>query len=364
MKDSFYWLLAGLCLFIPSLTAELLQKDKDGNFKRSYAVSESCDACVWAALHAKSVYDSDSCVDSSSMDAWQQVLRKGCSGEKECAQLIASKGASMAGALLDAVADGDDAEERSMSNEEFQNLLCHEYANVCRENHLYAHVRTVTFISEAGPDMDDVAIYRRGSVQAGMLPQMPIIVLTPGKSDTQIARQGFAFREEYAWRLLPMVPVACPGRSISDDPARCVVECRKKRDRPRRADAASYGELGAPGAASCTPAERLCKKIKECQTISLSADQSKGFLKQLGTPWDSPSVTDIFLDDSLHQRYIIRGNPDFDDTMPSMVPDNTARKPEAWDDAEDGSWEAPLVPNTANLRNNPRFLVSKEAVVV
>lgn len=265
----------------------------------------------------------------------------------------------MAGALLDAVSDGDDAEERDMSEADFQKLLCSDYAEVCREHHVYPTVRRVTFTSEASPSMEDVAVYRRGSAQPGDLPAMPTIVITPGKSETQVQRHGYAFKEGYAWRILPMVPIACPGKSVDSDPAKCIVECDEAKKAKKKAKRSSHGELGAPGAASCRRAEKLCEKLKGCETVSLSADGSRAYLKQLAVPWDSPTVTDIFLDKALTQRYIIRRNPAFDEAMPNKVPDPRARKPESWDDEEDGLWEAPLVPNTARLAKNPRYVVSK-----
>ena len=94
--------------------------------------------------------------------------------------------------------------------------------------------------------------------------------------------------------------------------------------------------------------------------MSLSSNGKRAFLKKLDAAWDSPTVTDVFLDDSLRQRYVIRRNPAFDPDMPDRVPDRKARRPAAWDDDEDGPWAAPLVPNTHRLKQNRRYIVSAE----
>ena len=189
------------------------------------ASTSECDACGWAALHAKSVLDSDACVDASSSQAWRDVLAAGCVGQSGCASLVARRGVAMAGVLLDAVADGEDAEERGLAADDFQRLLCSEYAEVCPENHYYASVKSVTFASEASPGMDDVAVYRRGSAQAGDLPYMPTVVVTPGRAETLEQRQGMTFKKGHGWRIMPMVPFACPEHSVGMDPSRCVVDC-------------------------------------------------------------------------------------------------------------------------------------------
>ena len=213
-----------------------------------------------------------------SMDAWQQVLRKGCSGEKECAHLIASKGASMAGALLDAVADGDDAEAEHVEDSRIYFVT---NTPTCVVKIIYTHMCALS-LSFLKPDQTWMVLVFRRQCPGRDVATNADNRFDPGKIRYISSAKAHSRRvcgDCYRWCQLRVL------ESISDDPARCVVECGKTRQ-PRRADAASYGELGAPGAASCTPAERLCKKIKSVRQYPCLLT-NQGFLKQLGTPWDS-----------------------------------------------------------------------------
>jgi hypothetical protein len=64
--------------------------------------------------------------------------------------------------------------------------------------------------TENGKFFEDVGFYRRGSSQAGMLPNAPALVLPPGHSHTIFEEEGTVLKAGFAFRLLPVEDFDCP----------------------------------------------------------------------------------------------------------------------------------------------------------
>jgi hypothetical protein len=90
----------------------------------------------------------------------------------------------MSGALVDFVADGEDAEERGLDLEGFQEALCGTYGEACKASHHFSHVKTVTLRAGKSLKGASVAVYKRGAKVAGMQPMEPAAVLGAGQSAT------------------------------------------------------------------------------------------------------------------------------------------------------------------------------------
>ena len=94
---------------------------------------QECEACQWSARRAYEVYKKGADVTTDmEMSEWVNVLRKGCQGEQACDQLMRRAGKAMAGALLDFVEEGDEANEATMDMFDFQGALCSTYGDICK----------------------------------------------------------------------------------------------------------------------------------------------------------------------------------------------------------------------------------------
>jgi hypothetical protein len=61
---------------------------------------------------------------------------------------------------------------------------------------------------------------------------------------------------------------------------------------------------------------------------------------------------EVTLSSELEQRYEIFLNSSFIEDMPDRLPDPSATQPDDWDEAEDGPWSPPTIPNPDSARNN------------